>query len=312
MHIPTEHYSELEEVAPQPARVPRWYRDPAVFTGGLGILCFSLTLPATHLAVPMFGSVVVGLGRALIASVLAGGILLARREALPPRHTWPGLLIVACGVVLGFPLFSAIALEGTPVAHGAIISGLLPACTAVIAVLRVGERPPIRFWFSCVAGMLAVLLFAIVQGGGSLQPGDGWMLAAVISGAMGYAEGARLSREMGGWRVICWVLVLSAPVLVLPVGWSLYQHGLVQSNLSGWLGLAYVSIFSALLGFFAWYHGLATGGIARISQLQLVQPLLTIAWAALFLGEQLTWLTGIAALLVVACVAVGQRSRVRS
>lgn len=288
-----------------------WYSSRAIWMGGLGVLCFSLTLPATYLAEPAFGSVVVGLGRALIAAALAGIILLVKRETLPPRQTWPGLVCVAGGVVVGFPLFSALALEGTPVAHSAIISGLLPALTAVGGVIRGGERPRALFWLSCGTGILAVLLFAVVQGGGHLQAGDGWMLAAVIAGAIGYTEGGRLARELGGWRVICWALLLAAPFLILPVGWSLAQHG-IQGSLLSWVGFAYVSLFSMLLGFFAWYYGLARGGIARISQLQLLQPLLTILWAALLLGEHLTLLTGMAALLVIGCVAIGQRSRLHS
>lgn len=292
-----------------PTSFPKWYRDTAIWMGGLGVLCFSFTFPATHEAIPVFGGVAVGLGRALIAATLAGLLLFVRREPLPPRHTWLGLVWVACGVVIGFPLFSALALEGTPVAHSAIINGLLPVVTAIGAVIRTGERPRPLFWLSSIAGMLAVFLFAIVQGGGRLQPGDGWMLAAVLIGAVGYTEGGRLSRELGGWRVICWALVLAAPVLVLPVGWSLAQHGIQHSNPLGWLSLIYVAVFSMLLGFFAWYRGLALGGIARISQLQLIQPLLTVAWAALLLGEHLTLLTGLAAVLVVLCVIVGQRSR---
>lgn len=300
------------EQASAPARFPKWYRDPAVFMGCLGVLCFSFTFPATDVAIPVFGGATVGLGRAVIAAILAAILLGVKREPLPPRRTWLGLALVACGVVIGFPLFSALALEGTPVAHSAIVNALLPTATAIGAVLRVGERPRPLFWLSALAGMLAVLLFAIVQGGGHMQPGDGWMLAAVAIGAVGYTEGGRLSREMGGWRVICWALVFAAPLLVLPVGWSLYQHGIQHSTLLSWLGLAYVSIFSMFLGFFAWYRGLALGGIARIGQIQLIQPLLTVAWAALLLGEHLTLLTGISALLVVGCVVVGQRSRVQT
>jgi drug/metabolite transporter (DMT)-like permease len=305
----TKTQTNLAPVQPARKQLP-WYRDTAIWMGSAGVLCFSFTLPATHLAVPAFGGVVVGLGRAIIAAILAGLVLAIRRDPLPPRHTWPGLLLVALGVVIGFPLFSALALQGTSVAHGAIITGLLPAATAIGGVLRAKERPPLLFWLSCVAGTLAVLLFVMVQGAGHLQPGDGWMLAAVAAGAIGYTEGGRLSRELGGWRVICWALVLSAPVLVFPVGWDIIHHGL-QGGLPAWLGLGYVSVFSMLLGFFAWYHGLALGGIARISQLQLLQPLLTIVWAALFLGESLTLATGLTALLVVLCVAVGQRSRIK-
>lgn len=309
MNIRTQARSAVSEECGEAAPGQRaWFRDSAVWLGGVGVLCFSLTLPATHLAEPGFGSVVVGLGRALVAAALAGIVLLVRRERVPPRRTWAGLICVAAGVVVGFPLFSALALEGTPVAHSAIISGLLPALTAIGGVLRGGERPRVLFWLSCGAGVLAVLLFAVVQGGGHLQAGDGWMLAAVGTGAVGYTEGGRLAREMGGWRVICWALLLAAPFLLLPVGWGLVQHG-IQSSPLAWLGFAYVALVSMFLGFFAWYAGLARGGIARISQLQLLQPLLTILWAALLLGERLTWLTGASALLVMVCVAVGQRNR---
>lgn len=295
----------------QPSRkLPPWYRDTAILLGGAGVLCFSFTLPATDLAVPAFGGVVVGLGRAIIAAGLAGLVLAIRRDPLPPRHTWPGLLLVALGVVIGFPLFSALALQGTSVAHGAIITGLLPAATAIGGVLRTKERPPLLFWLCCLAGTLAVLLFVILQGAGHLQLGDGWMLAAVAAGAIGYTEGGRLARDLGGSRVICWALVLAAPVLVFPVGWEIIQHGL-QGNQSAWFGLGYVSVFSMFLGFFAWYRGLALGGIARISQIQLLQPLLTICWAALFLGESLTIATGVTAILVLFCVALGQRSRIK-
>lgn len=313
MHSSTDlHAESTSGPTTRLADPPRWYRDSAVLMGSLGVLCFSFTFPATSVAIPIFGGVAVGLGRAVIAAVLAGVVLLVRREKLPPRHTWLSLGLVACGVVVGFPLFSALALEGTPVAHDAIINALLPTATAVGAVMRAGERPRVLFWISGFAGMLAVLLFAVVQGGGHLQPGDGWMLAAVTIGAVGYTEGGLLSRELGGWRVICWALVLAAPVLILPVGWSLWQHGIQHSNPLGWLGLGYVAIFSMFLGFFAWYRGLALGGIARIGQIQLIQPLLTVAWAALLLGEQLTPLTILAALLVVLCVVVGQRSRMHT
>lgn len=305
----TKTQTNLAPVEP-PRKLSPWYRDTAIWMGGAGVLCFSFTLPATDLAVPAFGGVVVGLGRAIIAAGLAGLVLAIRRDPLPPRYTWPGLLLVAAGVVIGFPLFSALALQGTSVAHGAIITGLLPAATAIGGVLRAKERPHFLFWLSCLAGTLAVLLFVILQGAGHLQPGDGWMLAAVAAGAIGYTEGGRLARDFGGSRVICWALVLAAPVLVFPVGWEIIHHGM-QGSPSAWLGLGYVSVFSMFLGFFAWYRGLALGGIARISQLQLLQPLLTIAWAALFLGESLTLATGLTAILVLLCVAVGQRSRVQ-
>lgn len=287
-----------------------WQRREAVVMGLLGVLMFSFTLPATHIAVASFGGLVVGLGRAVIAAGLAAVLLLARREPLPPRHTWPGLAFVALGVVIGFPLLSALALVGAAVAHSAVINGLLPAATAIVAVILVHERASLLFWISCAAGTVAVLLFALVQGGGHFQAGDWWMAGAVALGAVGYAEGGRLARELGGWRVICWALIIASPFTALPIAWDVAQHGL-HGTLAAWLGMGYISVFSMFLGFFAWYRGLALGGIARIGQLQLLQPLLTIGWAALLLGEALTWLTGVTALLVVGCVALGQRARLR-
>jgi drug/metabolite transporter (DMT)-like permease len=285
-----------------------WYRDHGVQMGALGVLIFSFTLPATHVALPAFGSVLVGLGRAIVAGVLAAMVLLWRREPLPPRRMWLSLGLVAFGVVVGFPLFSALALAGTPVAHGAVINGLLPLATAIGGVVRGHERPPLLFWLSGIVGGAAVILFAVIQGAGALHAGDWWMLAAVATGAVGYTEGGRLAREIGGWRVICWALIFAFPVLIGPVVAVLVQRGIPTDPL-GWAGFGYVAVFSMFLGFFAWYRGLAIGGIARVGQIQLVQPLLTILWAVLLLGEHLVPLTAIIALVVVGCVVVGQRAR---
>jgi len=279
-----------------------------VLLGGLGVLCFSLTLPATRAADPALGGIVVGLGRALVAAVLAGLLLVARRERLPARRHWPGLLIVAVGVVVGFPLCSALALQHLPATHGAVVTGLLPAATAVMAVLRADERPPRAFWLGVAAGVVAVLVFAAVQGAGRPRAADLLLLAAVALGGLGYAEGGRLARELGGWRVICWALLLAAPFLVLPVALSLPRSGAVIPP-GAWLGFAYVSCVSMFLGFFAWYRGLARGGVARIGQLQLLQPVLTLGWSAALLGERVTPPTVLAALLVIGSAALSQRTR---
>ncbi len=279
-----------------------------VLLGGLGVLCFSLTLPATRAADPAFGGIVVGLGRALVAAALAGLLLGVRGERPPARRHWPGLALVAVGVVVGFPLCSALALQHLPAAHGAVVTGLLPAATAVMAVLRADERPPRAFWGGVVAGVVAVLIFAVAQGAGRPQAADMLLLAAVALGALGYAEGGRLARELGGWRVICWALLLAAPFLVLPVALSLPRHGAAIPP-GAWLGFAYVSCVSMFLGFFAWYRGLALGGVARIGQIQLLQPVLTLGWSAALLGERITPLTVLAALLVIGSATVSQRTR---
>ncbi|MBA2598746.1 MAG: DMT family transporter [Chloroflexia bacterium] len=271
--------------------------------GFIGILAFSLTLPATRLAVPELGSTVVGLGRALVAALLAGILLLVLRERPPPRRYWPGLAVVAVGVVIGFPLFSALALQYVPAAHGAVFVGLLPAATAVMAVLRAGEHPPRAFWLAVAAGVVAVLLFAAAEGAGRPQPADALLLIAMLFAALGYAEGGRLSREMGGWRVICWALLLSAPFLAVPVSIAITRDGL-SAGRDAWLGFAYVAVISMFLGFFAWYRGLALGGVARVGQMQLIQPVLTLIWSALLLGESIGPLTVLASLLVIGSVAL--------
>lgn len=273
--------------------------------GGIGVLCFSFTLPATRLADSLLGGTFVGLGRALAAALLAMCVLFIRHESPPDRRHWRGLVIVAFGVVVGFPLFSSLALQSLPASHGAVVTGLLPAATAVMAVLRAGERPSKMFWISCIAGALAVLLFAVSQGAGHFQPGDMLLFVAVLLGGLGYAEGGRLAREMRGWRVICWALVIAAPFLVFPVIFSFHPHGNIAQP-AAWFGFAYVSVVSSFLGFFAWYRGLALGGVARIGQIQLLQPVLTLFWAALLLHEHVTLLTVLASLLVIASAAVSQ------
>ncbi len=288
--------------------------------GFLGVLAFSLTLPATRLAVPELGSTVVGLGRALVAALLASILLLVLRERPPARRYWSGLAVVAVGVVIGFPLFSAVALQYVPAAHGAVVVGLMPAATAVMAVLRAGEHPPRAFWLAVAAGVVAVLLFAAAEGAGRPQPADALLLVAVLLAALGYAEGGRLSRDLGGWRVICWALLLAAPFLAVPVSIEIARRGLSAAP-EAWLGFGYVAVFSMFLGFFAWYRGLALGGVARVGQMQLIQPVLTLIWSALLLRETVGPLTVLASLLVIGSVALtrwswsaphGQRKRVRA
>jgi len=275
--------------------------------GFLGVLVFSLTLPATRLAVAELDSTFVGLGRALVASILAALLLKITRQPLPAQRYLFSLFIVAAGVIIGFPVLSAWAMRSLPASHGAIVLGILPLATALGGAFRAGDRPSAAFWLYSSLGSAVVVGFTIVSGGGVLQMADLALLGAVAAAAMGYAEGGRLSRELGGWQVICWALVLSTPVLVVPVAIVIAQQGLHASG-SAWLGFAYVSLFSMFLGFFAWYHGLAIGGVARVSQMQLLQPFLTIFASVLFLQEHITPLTVVTALVVVALVALGKKA----
>jgi drug/metabolite transporter (DMT)-like permease len=278
--------------------------------GLLGVLGFSLTLPATRVAVGYLDPIVVGLGRALVAALVAAALLLGTRQRRPTGAEWRGLVLVALGVILGFPFLSAWALRQVPAAHGAIVVGLLPLATALVATLRGGERPAPMFWVASLAGSMAVVGFAFASGAGALQLADLALLGAVVAGAVGYAEGGRLARALGGWQVICWALLLGAPFISVPVGLALWQHGAAAPPLA-WACFLYVALISQLLAFFAWYHGLAIGGVARVSQLQLLQPFFTLIASALLLRERVTPATVAVALLVVAAVAAGRRAPVR-
>ena len=280
---------------------------PAAETRGLllglfAVVTFSVTLPATRLAIPELGAVVVGLGRAVVAATVAALLLVAHRSPLPARRHWGGLVLVAAGAVIGFPLCTALAMRDVPASHAIVVVGLSPAATALVAVLRAGERPPPRFWPAAAAGALAVGVFASTQGATHAGVADLWLLLAVAVVAVGYAEGGRLARELGGWQTICWALVLAAPVAALGV-WITGIPPIRTVSAPAWLGFGYVSLVSALLGFFAWYRGMALGGIARVSQTQLLQPVLSVVWAALLLGEPLAPTTVGAAALVAACAA---------
>ena len=281
----------------------------ALLLGFLGVLGFSLTLPATRVAVEELDATFVGIGRAVVAAALAAAVLAVCREPLPSRRHLGRLAAVGVGVVLGFPLLSALALRDLPSAHAAITVGILPAATAVAAVLRAGERPTRSFCLASGAGLVAVLAFAASQGAGLPRAGDLLLLGAVALAAVGYTEGAVLARELGGWRVISWALLLSLPV-TLPVSVVAGLGGSLSGDFDAWLGFAYVALVSMYLAFFAWYAGLARGGVARIGQVQLAQPVLTLLWSALLLGEQVGAGTMLAAAAVLASVAATQRTRV--
>jgi drug/metabolite transporter (DMT)-like permease len=279
----------------------------AVFWGAVGVVLFSLSLPAMRVAVEDLDATFVGLGRAIVAAILAGALLALRREPIPDRRDLPRFALVGFGVVIGFPLLSALALQHLTSAHTSVVVGLLPAATAAWAVARAGERPSPAFWLAVVAGVIAVLAFAATQGVNGLAGADLLVLGAVALGALGYAEGGALSRRYGGWQVICWALVLTAPLLIPPV--ALSMRGGLHAGAIEWLSFFYVAIVSMFVAFFAWYHGLALGGVARIGQVQLAQPVLTLIWSALLLSEQVTAAMVVAALAVLACVIATQRAR---
>lgn len=274
--------------------------------GFLGVLIFSGSLPATRAAVMDFDPVFLTVARASIAALLGIALLLAAREKLPERGDVPSLILVAIGVVVGYPLLSAMALQHITSAHSIVFVGLLPLATAIFGVLRGGERPRPAFWlFSCVGSAL-VVGYAVGQGISASPTGDMLMLAAIVICGLGYAEGAKLSRKLGGWQVICWALALSLP-LMLVMFVMLAPPSYSNVGTPAWLGLAYVSLFSMLIGFVFWYRGLAQGGIAAVGQLQLLQPFFGLALAATLLGEQVSAEMLAVTLAVVACVVGAKR-----
>ena len=283
-----------------------------ILLGLAGVAIFSLTLPFTRLAVSALDPGFVALGRALVAAVLAGLWLALARSPLPPRAALLPLALVAGGCVIGFPWLTSIALRSLPASHGAVLVGILPLATAVCAALRGRERPSPGFWATALAGSAIVVVFALRQSGGSFHAADLLMFAAVLLAAIGYAEGGRLATTMGGQQVISWALVLSVPLLLpllLWLSWPALDR-MAAAPLAAWLGFAYVSVFSMFIGFVFWYRGMALGGIARVGQVQLLQPFLSLAGAALILGEPLEAANLGFALAVIALVAVGRRMRV--
>ncbi len=267
---------------------------------------FAGSLPATRAAVADFDPVFLTGARASIAALLGWLVLLLLRQRRPSRAEIPALIITALGVVVGFPLLTAMALQHVTSAHSIVFLGLLPLSTATFAVLRVGERPQPAFWLFSILGAICVAGYAAWGGlEGSLQ-GDLLMLGAIVVCGLGYAEGARLTRSLGGWQVICWALVVSLPVM-LPVMLFAWPSSFQHVSVSAWLGLGYVSLFSMLIGFVFWYRGLSQGGIAAVGQLQLFQPFIALGLAALLLHETVSWSMLLATVAAVVCVGGAKR-----
>ena len=277
--------------------------------GLLAVLCFSITLPATRLAVASLDPFFVGLGRELVAACFAAPLLYFTRQPRPTSSQLRRLGLVVLGLVVGFPTLSAWAMQRVDSSHGAVVLGLLPLATAVAGFLRAHERPSAGFWCASAVGSFTVVAYALAAGGGSFRSADLALLAAVVCSALGYAEGGRLAREMGGWQVICWAVVLGTPLLVPAVAFLIWQHGLAATPAS-WAGFAYVSLVSAFLAFFAWYHGLAIGGVARVGQVQLLQPFFTLAFAAAFLGEHFGIGAVIASGIVALSIFIGRKTKI--
>lgn len=275
-------------------------------SGLIGVIIFSASLPATRVAVSGLSPMFLTSARAVIAACLAVAALILWRQARPSKADLAPLAIVAAGVVIGFPLLTALALQHITSARSIVFIGLLPLATAIFGVIRGGERPRPAFWLFSCGGSLLVALYVWSQSADGTLTGDLLMLAAIIICGLGYAEGAVLSRRLGGWQVISWALVLAAPVMVFlsavtrPSDWAIV-------TMPVWLGLGYLSVFSMWVGFVFWYRGLALGSIAGVGQLQLLQPFFGLFLASVVLGEPVAWSMITVTLLIVACVAGAKR-----
>ena len=289
-----------------------------LWLGLLGIVIFSVTLPMTRLAVgtpeaPQMSGVFIAMGRAVVAAALSIVFLLATRAPLPQRQHWGALAMTAGGVVFGFPLLTSLAMRYVEAVHASVIVGVLPLATAAVGALLHRQRPSLGFWWCAAVGSAMVVVFAMLRSGGGEGMGvhgaDALLLAAMLCAAVGYGYGARLSQHLRAEHVICWALVLSLP-LSLPLAWMSWPAEPV--NASAWGAFAYVAVFSMWLGFFAWYRGLALGGTVRVSQVQLVQPFLSMLFAVPLLGERLDAVTVCFGLAVIATVFVGKKMPVGS
>lgn len=269
---------------------------------------FSLSFPATAWSLTGFGPWSATGLRGALAGLLAVLHLAAVRAPLPQRRHWPGLLVVSGGCVLGFPLLTTLALRTSSTAHSAVVIGVLPLATATVAALRTGRRPSGAFWAAALAGAAAVLAFTLVQSHGRPTVADLYLFAAVLLCAAGYAEGGRLSRDLPGAQVIAWAVVAALPATLLTAALGLGTEP-VRLGAQALAGLAYTAAVSQLGGFVLWYRGMAAIGVPRASQLQLAQPLLTLVWSVLLLGERLPAAAPVTAVVVLVCIAVTQRAR---
>ena len=285
--------------------------------GVVGVVIFAMTLPMTRLAVgtpdaPQMSGMFIALGRAVVAAALSAVFLLATRAPLPPRQDWLPLAITAGGVVFGFPLFTSVAMRYVEAVHASVIVGVLPLATAAVGALLHRQRPSAGFWVCAALGSALVVAFAMLRSGSttglSIHFADLLLLAAMLCAAVRYGYGARLSQHIQPEHVICWALLLALPIS-LPLALWTWPSAPVQA--SAWGGLAYVTVFSMWLGFFAWYRGLALGGTVHVSQLQLLQPFLSMLFAVPLLGESLDALSLGFALAVSVTVFIGKNQPVR-
>jgi drug/metabolite transporter (DMT)-like permease len=282
-----------------------------IILGVVAVTIFGLTLPATRFVIPYLDATFIALGRASVAAVLAALLLFVTKQPFPTGPQIKALALVALGVVIGFPLLSAWAMQSLPASHGGVVLGILPLATAAAGRLVSDERPSTGFWLLGLLGSILVVAYSLIEGGGHVALGDIALLGAVISAAFGYAVGGKLAKEMGSWQVISWALVLSFPFIIIPTISDLPEPiSALPFNVV--MAFLYLAIMSQFIGFFVWYKAMAIGGIARVSQTQLLQPFITIVVSSLLLSEHINLTTLVFAGTVVMIVGIGKRMPIRS
>jgi drug/metabolite transporter (DMT)-like permease len=278
--------------------------------GFIGVAIFSLTLPFTRIAVQEMTPFYVSFGRGIIAGVCGALLLLLTKSPLPTRSQFKKLLITALGVVYGFPIFTSLAMKTLPSAHSGIVLGILPLAMSAMGAIRFRERPSFAYWVTAVCGTLLVLVYSMVDGGG-LALGDIWLLLAIVTAAIGYSEGGKLAEEMGAIKVISWAMAMTLPINI-PATYLFANTALTDLSTNVFISFLYIGLFSAFIGFFFWYRGIALGGVARVGQVQLLQPFLTLIGAYLLLGEPITLLNMVFAIAVLVVVLIGRKTKIRA
>lgn len=279
--------------------------------GFVGILVFSLTLPVTKIAIPSFNPYFIAFGRAFIAGLVALVYLSYKQVPLPSKADLVKCAVIALGVVFGFPILTTVAMEEGSSSHGAVILGMMPLATTVIGVIRFKERPSIGFWLVSILGAALVTIYALLKSAGSFTYIDGLLVLGGICACVGYVEGAELSKKMNPRTVISWALVISLPINIVATYFT-FSASYWSADAIAWISFLYLSLFSMYLGFFFWYEGLAIGGIARVSQVQLIQPFCTLLASSFFLGDHITLMNMVFAFLVVSTVILSKRMLVKN
>ena len=279
--------------------------------GFVGVAIFSLTLPFTRIAVQEMTPFYVSFGRGVIAGVCGALLLLLTKSPLPTRSQFKKLLITAFGVVYGFPIFTSLAMKTLPSAHSGIVLGILPLAMSAMGAVRFRERPSLAYWITAVCGTLLVLVYSMIDGGGGLALGDIWLLLAIVMAAIGYSEGGKLAQEMGAIKVISWAVAITLPINILAT-YLFANIAITDLSPNVFISFLYVGLFSAFIGFFFWYRGIALGGVARVGQVQLLQPFLTLIGAYLLLGEPITLLNMVFAIAVLVVVLIGRKTKIRA